>query len=758
MEEKKEIILTLCHFIESVLIENNIEKALEVVSEDVLGVGMGEQGMVSCKEDVRKILLLQKPIKDAIYSVEYKKIDSRFYPPYFGSICIIFELSCEANKEITKSEYLQFASVRKEENKWLLCSLQAQPIKSSITQKNIESYPIVFAEEILAQLKQNIQKDAIEFMNGCISGGIIATYIEENTHPLYFINESMLEYLGYTKQEFVEQYSKDVMQIIHPADTAYVSKKVKDNILSGRDYEAKFRVRKKDGQYLYMLEQVRKSQDEHGKPILMGVFIDITEMVILQNTLEEQTSELEAQKEELEAQTLTLEVQNEMLESRNKELEQKTEALLISEERFRIALEKTSNIIFDYNFINGHVIHSGASEILPKDPEKCHLVNISYFLEGEILEEYKEEYVQMFERIKQGKIQDHCIIKIKLESGIVQWKQVSVTGILDSNGNTVRAIGIIEDITRQKEAEIAYTREEQYRKAILSDAMASYIINFTKGIFESCKVEDSCCVTTLPGEDYDSFVKKVAWARLDVEERIEFLTTFSRANVLDRFANGETEFDLEYMSIVTDGSNRWMRTTMHLILDATTNEIKGFMYVIDIDKRKKKELELTHKSERDSMTGVYNKVITISKIEEKLKMFDGIKTGVFMMIDVDDFKHINDTYGHPFGDKVLISLAKIISESFREDDIIGRLGGDEFCVFFCGMPSMKRIKRAVLGLYHRIYQELKSEDGKVHFSCSIGIAMCNGCQKNFEKIYKEADEALYIAKKQGRNQFVFFKE
>lgn len=764
INEKKEIILTLRHFIESALVENNMEKALEVVSEDVLGVGMGEQGMVSSKEDVRNILLSQNKIEDAVYSVQYKKIESRFYPPCFGSVCIIFELSCFINHEMTNSEYIQFATVRKEENKWMICSLKAQPVQSSITQKKIESYPILFAEGIISQLKQDIQKDAMELMNESISGGIMATYIKEHTHPLYFINKSMLDYLGYTREEFMEQYSTNIIEIIHPADFGHVEQKIYKNISYAGDYEAKFRMRRKDGQYLWMLVRARNSKDEHGNPILIGIFVDITEMVTLQNQLEEQTIELEAQaveleaqKEELEAQTLTLEMQKNTLETRNKELEEKAEALSISDERFRIALEKTSNIIFDYDFTNYHVIHSSGSQTYQKESERGFSTQFSYFLEGDVLEEYRKEYIQMFERIKKGKREDHCIIKVKLCSGHVQWKQISVTGILDSNGSTVRAVGIIEDITKQKEAEIAYAREEQYRKAILADAMASYIINFTQGIFESCKVEDACCVTTLEGEEYDSFITDVAWARLDVDDRIKFLTTFSKANVLERFKNGETEFNLEYLSITTGGSSRWMCTTMRLVLDALTNDVKGFMYVLDIDEKKQRELELKHKSERDSMTGVYNKSITISKIEEKLKMYDGIRTGVFMIIDVDDFKQINDTYGHPFGDVILIKLAKLICENFREEDIVGRLGGDEFCVFFCGMPSVQRIEQAIKELYHRMYKELKSEDGRVNFSCSVGISMCSGYQKSFEQIYKEADTALYEAKAKGRNRYVFFE-
>ena len=187
----------------------------------------------------------------------------------------------------------------------------------------------------------------------------------------------------------------------------------------------------------------------------------------------------------------------------------------------------------------------------------------------------------------------------------------------------------------------------------------------------------------------DSYEKKIfdcASDMLEGEMRLAFVETFSIANMKKRYLSGKTDVSLDYESIQPDGHRMWRRTNIHLFTDIK-GHLKGYMYVFDIDKQKQEELRLIQQAETDLSTGLYNKETARTKMEVALKLYNKPETGAFFMIDLDYFKKINDTYGHALGDFVVQRTADILKASFREEDIIGRIGGDEFGVFYVGKKT-----------------------------------------------------------------------
>jgi diguanylate cyclase (GGDEF)-like protein len=125
-----------------------------------------------------------------------------------------------------------------------------------------------------------------------------------------------------------------------------------------------------------------------------------------------------------------------------------------------------------------------------------------------------------------------------------------------------------------------------------------------------------------------------------------------------------------------------------------------------------------------------------------------------ILVDVDDLKGINDIYGHAAGDEFLIKVATTLQASVRETDICARLGGDEFLIFAtnCDLDASTEIARRILS---KVYAS-DGRSGRTHFGVSIGICVASGPEVTFEKLYRQADEALYKAKTSGRNRFVIF--
>lgn len=167
---------------------------------------------------------------------------------------------------------------------------------------------------------------------------------------------------------------------------------------------------------------------------------------------------------------------------------------------------------------------------------------------------------------------------------------------------------------------------------------------------------------------------------------------------------------------------------------------------------------LEDKADTDLLTDLYNKAATERKIQEYLEQNPNGR-GLMFILDIDNFKKINDTMGHAFGDTLLKTLGKEIKAEFRVSDIIGRTGGDEFMVFLKNVNDDVIVEREANRIT-KFFQDFKAGGDYVKYSAtaSIGAAIYPDDAKSFKDLYVAADQALYKAKKRGKNQLVFYNE
>ncbi|MDE7259512.1 MAG: sensor domain-containing diguanylate cyclase, partial [Lachnospiraceae bacterium] len=170
---------------------------------------------------------------------------------------------------------------------------------------------------------------------------------------------------------------------------------------------------------------------------------------------------------------------------------------------------------------------------------------------------------------------------------------------------------------------------------------------------------------------------------------------------------------------------------------------------------KKKELE--DKADTDLLTGLTNKLATERKIKDFMSQNPNSQSMLFIL-DVDNFKKINDTMGHAFGDEVLRSLGQQIGAIFRATDIIGRIGGDEFMIFLKGVSDDESIRKEAKKVENFFRNFQAGEYVKYAATASIGVAIFPHEGDDFETLYKAADQGLYKAKKRGKNQLAFYRD
>jgi diguanylate cyclase (GGDEF)-like protein len=182
----------------------------------------------------------------------------------------------------------------------------------------------------------------------------------------------------------------------------------------------------------------------------------------------------------------------------------------------------------------------------------------------------------------------------------------------------------------------------------------------------------------------------------------------------------------------------------------------GWLSIIeDITERRRAETEIIHLARHDVLTGLFNRAEFNAKLDEaskRLKRSGGSVT--VMMLDLDKFKAVNDTLGHPAGDQLLVEVGKRLQSAIRETDVLARLGGDEFAILKQGGPGQREGAVALaLRIINVLSQPFDLDGHEASIGTSIGIAMApeNGIEP--EELLKSADLALYDAKANGRNDF-----
>lgn len=182
------------------------------------------------------------------------------------------------------------------------------------------------------------------------------------------------------------------------------------------------------------------------------------------------------------------------------------------------------------------------------------------------------------------------------------------------------------------------------------------------------------------------------------------------------------------------------------------------IYIINRVSFAKESKELQNKAETDLLTDLLNKMSTESKIKEYLEGDGKDKTSMMCVLDIDNFKKINDTMGHAFGDEVLSTLGKKIRAEFRVTDIVGRTGGDEFIIFLKDLKDDAVIEREASRVARFFKNFTVGTYTRYSPTASIGAAIYPRDGYDYESMYKAADTALYKAKKRGKNQLAFYAD
>lgn len=215
----------------------------------------------------------------------------------------------------------------------------------------------------------------------------------------------------------------------------------------------------------------------------------------------------------------------------------------------------------------------------------------------------------------------------------------------------------------------------------------------------------------------------------------------------------------EWTLIRRDGS----RVPINLAMRAVQSDagiLTGFVGIaIDITERRQMLQYVTHLATHDQLTGLYGRALLRDKTVEAVERARryGTKVAVFV-VDLDQFKRINDSLGHSSGDQVLIEAASRLKRAVRSTDVVARVGGDEFVVVMTDITSLADVELCAANLVAKLSPEIKIDDYLVNVTASVGVCVYPDFASDAKHLMKRADSAMYAAKERGRNQHQVFTE
>lgn len=426
--------------------------------------------------------------------------------------------------------------------------------------------------------------------------------------------------------------------------------------------------------------------------------------------------------------------------------------LRMSEEQYRLVMAHSGNIVCRYDVAERALSMTKEVAAGLGTSERVENVPFSSIERGVIAPESAETYLQFYEKLFSGVPSGSASFRVKVANGWC-WLKGSYTTIFSDAGDPAYAVISFVDVTEQREKEMAYEKWQQEIAAMPREKMSLFEWNLTRDVSEGGSGEMFDYFETHAIPTFDARTAAYAADRIYLEDKRPYTLFLDRERLLEACQDGTTACEMEYREILSESEYRWMQVRVQMVPYPDSGDIKAFLIFKDIDQEKRYILATEALAREDAMTQLLNRTAFREETAALLQSSKKNARHAFVMIDIDNFKQVNDTFGHVAGDQYLSDVAERLRSMLRKDDLIGRMGGDEFGVCIQNIAGRVNVENRVEILCNGLCLELG--DG-VRVSASVGVALFPLDGDSFDELYKKADIALYAAKKRGRNGFVFY--
>jgi diguanylate cyclase (GGDEF)-like protein/PAS domain S-box-containing protein len=526
-----------------------------------------------------------------------------------------------------------------------------------------------------------------------------------------FISDGLLKIFGYTLDEFYKKFDNSFINIIYEKDSKKTLNDIKRQIEKGNFAEVKYRIQTSSGEIRWILNRTQLVFDENGGGEFYSVCIDITESKVAHKKANEAMHQLESLANSIPG--------------------------------------GVAQYIYDSENIKLTYASNGFYKLCGYNKKECEKMSGDPLIVNAHPEDAKMLISEVTRQIAQ-KNPIEVEYRLIQKDGNIIWISLSGTRAANPNNQVIYQC-IYTDITSLKLAqqELEAERERYQIVENLSDD-----ILFEYDILTD-SMEFSPLYTALTGKraQIPNFLRDILNNDSICKDDLYEFKTF-----LNEFKIGNSQFSIEFRFKTRAGEFIWHRIKAKVIFDIDGKAKKAVGKAYNINLQKKEMQRLTEKTQRDPLTNLYNKIATQTQIEDYITNGNTNMKHAMLMIDIDNFKSVNDNFGHLVGDEVITVISKRLQNLFRTTDIVGRIGGDEFVVFLRDVNKKELITekaKEICGIFRDTIVENCPE---CKISGSVGIALYPNDGKTYEELYRKADMALYKTKKCGKNGYELYSD
>ena len=560
------------------------------------------------------------------------------------------------------------------------------------------------------------QIGALEWQNiiNNIAGGVVVFEVHQNMIKTLFSNEGTYKLFGYSKEAFADVLHNDVFEIDYQPDLSDLQAKFYQASMNNESFEHSSRCFRSNGTLMWTYFRVNYLGQKDGHTLYTGLITD---------------------------------------RSKARLFEEKSR---INEEMYHIAFNQSNVFLLEYDHHSKKIFCSNDDNVdYFKTPAFSNIPE-SLVDSGWIHERSIEDFYHFYHQIVGGVKTGEAKLKMRASKGNKYvWIQINFTNIFDDDNKPIKAVGVYLNIDDQVNLQSRYLREVKYRQKLMRRSITNLEVNLSNDEVIKIHPETYQVLGLDEKASYSKFIKAMS-TFVAPEDKDTFIHTFALENVIDAYHNGEEEIRISFLYYrAKKNGYGWISAHLMFVYNDESNQLIGFFYTNDIDDDKRKTIELTRQARTDPLTGLINRRELERIVSNEIKEIEAGRYGALFMIDVDDFKLINDANGHMAGDETLRFIGQKLKSLFRSNDVVGRFGGDEFMVYMKDVGNEgDLVTKAKL-----VSEALTTTclDNLINISCSVGVTFVADNKASFDVIYHQADSAAYKAKKSGKRSYYVYK-
>ena len=693
-------------FFKEYMVNRNVEATLDWLMDDVQWIGTGK-GEYSCgKEQVLKALDQEFSLDPDAYQIIWEDIkESRLTSDCAvmqGRLTVVRILS--DGKNFAMGVRVTSTCVRTAKG------FKVASIHASVPadfQEEGEFFPLSFAESVSEEYARRMGRSALELLGKTIPGGMLGTYCEPG-FPLYYVNDRMLDCLGYTYEEFSQDSQGMVGNCIHPQDRERVYGVVRDAFGKVRDYGVRYRIRKKNGQYIYVYETGNFAQAEDGRDICLSVVRDISAEVEAEERLKQENREKERQA------------------SRYDQLFQSVLCGIMQWkplDRERVVFKNANR---------------ESIRILGYEPEEFWSHGVWQWKELIAEADYQMKLDQLDNLEKAGDSMNFQY-RVRQKDGTSWWRLGKLEMVEDGDGERIaQSVFLDIDIRKRTEHQNQQLKElAEANSAILNMALehTSLCEFYYYPDRRTCVIPDRTSARYQCGSRYVNMPESFADEMVAPECRRDFIRMYEDIH------SGKRTASAQFLTV----KNSWCRVTMSAVEYGENGQNGTVLGIIeDITKEQTMAMALEEAKSRDLLTGLWNREAGTRIAQEYMAKKPLGERCALMLLDMDNFTRINQEEGVAFANAVLQEVADILRAETEPDDIRVRMGGDEFMLVLKGRG---KAGATVTGprVAARVRELLLQSDKDISISVSIGMCATEVVDE-YSGLYRCAESTLKYVK------------